>query len=89
MTPALAVEDLAIDFRTRRGHVRAVDGAALTAACGEVLGVVGESGSGKSTLGMAIGRLLAPGALRVTGDILVVGRFVFGLDDDSLRTLLD
>lgn len=87
MTPALAINDLAIDFRSRRGHVRAVDGAALTAACGEVLGVVGESGCGKSTLGMAIGRLLAPGALRVTGDILVDGRSVFALDDDALRTL--
>jgi oligopeptide/dipeptide ABC transporter ATP-binding protein len=87
MTPALAVEDLAIDFRSRRGHVRAVDGAALTAACGEVIGVVGESGSGKSTLGMAIGRLLAPGARRVTGDILIDGRSVFALNDDALRTL--
>jgi len=87
MTPALAVQDLAIDFQSRRGQVRAIDGATLSAAPGEVLGIVGESGSGKSTLGMAIGHLLGAGARRVSGDIRVDGRSIFALDEAGLRAL--
>ena len=87
MTPTLAIQDLAIEFQSRRGHVRAIDGAALSGVSGEVLGIVGESGSGKTTLGLAIGRLLASGARRVSGDICIGGRSVFALDEAALRTL--
>lgn len=87
MTPALAVQDLAIEFQSRRGQVRAIDGATLSAAPGEVLGIVGESGSGKSTLGMAIGRLLASSAHHVYGDIRIDGRSIFALDEAGLRAM--
>jgi oligopeptide/dipeptide ABC transporter ATP-binding protein len=83
----LAIENLALDFGTSRGTVRALDGADLTVAAGEVLGIVGESGSGKTTLGMAIGRILAPSARVASGDIRVAGQSVFALDSTGLRRL--
>ena len=70
--PLLAVEDLSVEFGTRDGVVRALDGVSLTVGRGETVGVVGESGSGKSVTALAILGILHPAA-RVTG-----GRAVFG-----------
>ena len=54
ITPVLSVRHLCVDFATRRGVLRAVDGISFDIAKGEVLGVVGESGAGKSVTGLAI-----------------------------------
>ena len=59
--PLLAVEDLRVDFPTRKGLVQAVRGISFSLGR-EKLGIVGESGSGKSMTGRAILRLVgAPG----------------------------
>jgi len=87
MTPALEVRELVMDYGSRRGRVRALDGVDLVVAPAEVIGIVGESGSGKSTLGAAIGRLPVPGVRHVSGEILIGGRAIFGLGDDDLRAL--
>jgi len=50
-TPLLEVKDLVVEFPTRRGVLRALDGVSFSVAAGEVLGVVGESGVGKSIPG--------------------------------------
>ena len=65
MTHLVEVEDLHVDF----GEARAVDGASLHVAPGEVLALVGESGSGKTTLIRAIQGLQKPtsGVIRVEG----------------------
>ncbi len=59
--PLLAVEDLKVNFPTRKGLVEAVRGISFSLGR-EKLGIVGESGSGKSMTGRAILRLVsAPG----------------------------
>ncbi|WP_427891896.1 dipeptide ABC transporter ATP-binding protein [Kribbella sp. GL6] len=64
--PLLAITDLAIDYRSRRAWVPAVDGVSLTVAPGEFVSLVGESGCGKSTLIQgALG--LLPDAARIRG----------------------
>ena len=56
----LAVEDLRVEFPSRRGAVVAVERMSLEVEPGEILGIVGESGAGKSTIGNAILGLLEP-----------------------------
>ena len=51
--PVLSVRNLRVEFVTRRGALRAIDGVSFDIAKGEVLGVVGESGAGKSVTGLA------------------------------------
>jgi len=66
VTPLVEVEGLHVHF----GAARAVDGASLQVAPGEVLALVGESGSGKTTLIRAIQGLQKPtsGEIRVEGE---------------------
>ena len=63
----LDIRNLSVEFATRGGRFRAVEGVDLRVEAGEVLGVVGESGSGKSVCMLAaMGLIDAPG--RVTAD---------------------
>ncbi|MFC4631389.1 ABC transporter ATP-binding protein [Promicromonospora alba] len=72
---ALAVNDLKVWYRTRRGDVKALDGVTFEVADGEIMGVAGESGCGKTTLGKALIRLDT--RMRHVGGTVV-------LDDDEL-----
>ena len=69
MSTVLEVENLQVDFFTRRGTVHAVRDVSFTIAKGETLGLVGESGSGKSVTAQAIlGMIELPGRI-VGGDV--------------------
>ncbi|HEV2702336.1 MAG TPA: dipeptide ABC transporter ATP-binding protein [Steroidobacteraceae bacterium] len=62
-TPLLEIENLCVDF----GSKRVIDGVSLQVAVGEKVGLVGESGSGKSVTALAILRLLD--AATLSGEI--------------------
>jgi peptide/nickel transport system ATP-binding protein len=79
--------NLTVEYQTREGPVRALDGAELAFDSRSTIGIVGESGSGKTTLGMAIGRLLPDSVRRVAGDLLLDGKPVFDLPPEVIRRL--
>ena len=81
----MEVRGLVIDFKVRRGLLRAVDNLNLEIYKGEVLGLVGESGCGKSVLAHAILRLTDPNEIIRSGKILFEGRDVFSFSEKELR----
>jgi peptide/nickel transport system ATP-binding protein len=86
-TPLLNIEDLKIEFPSRRGTLVAVDGISLSIDPGEVLGVVGESGAGKSLTGAAIIGLLEPPLRIAGGRIYLEGERIDNLPYDKLRRI--
>ncbi len=66
----LSVQDLWVEYSTRRGAVQAVRGVSFDVRPGESLSLIGESGSGKTTLGLALIRLLAATATIRQGQII-------------------
>jgi oligopeptide transport system ATP-binding protein len=84
-TPLLEVEDLRVEFSTRRGIVHAVNGISFAITPGETLGIVGESGCGKSVTSLAILGLLAGNGRVRSGRALFEGRDLIKLKDRALR----
>src|SRR5215813_11978813 len=84
----LEVHDLRTYIYTRRGVVKAVDGASFSVRRGETLGIVGESGSGKSMTCLSILRLVPePGGRIVGGQILFEGEDLLAKTPDEMRQL--
>src|SRR6267142_3658429 len=83
----LEVDDLAVEFATRHGSVRAVNGVDLQLRRGQTLGLVGESGSGKSITALSVLGLLPRNARIVRGSIRVHGTDVLTASDATLRAL--
>jgi peptide/nickel transport system ATP-binding protein len=89
LAPALLeVRDLRTYIYTRRGIVKAVDGASFSVGRGETLGIVGESGSGKSMTCLSILRLVPePGGRIVGGQIVFDGEDLLAKSPDEMRRL--
>jgi peptide/nickel transport system ATP-binding protein len=85
--PLLEVRELCVEFPTRHGLLRALDGVSFDIAPGEILGVVGESGAGKSLTGAAIIGLLEPPGRVCGGQILLEGRRIDDLPPEAMRRL--
>jgi peptide/nickel transport system ATP-binding protein len=84
----LEVRDLRTYIYTRRGVVKAVDGATFNVRRGETLGIVGESGSGKSMTCLSILRLVPePGGRIVGGEIVFEGENLIAKSADEMRRL--
>ncbi|MGP3926025.1 ABC transporter ATP-binding protein [Streptomyces sp. 8N616] len=74
-TALLEVRDLRVEFRTRDGVAKAVNGVSYSVGAGETLAVLGESGSGKSvTAQAAMGILDSPPGRVTGGQVLFQGR---------------
>jgi len=85
--PLLEINNLSVEFPSRNGMLRAVDGVSITLEKGEVLGIVGESGSGKS-VGMLALMGLVPYPGRVQADkLLFEGRDLQTLSERERNAL--
>jgi peptide/nickel transport system ATP-binding protein len=85
--PLLEIRNLKIEFPTRKGILKAVDGISLHIDPGEVLGVVGESGAGKSLTGMSVIGLLEPPGRIAAGEIYLQGRRIDRLSYEQMRKI--
>src|SRR3954454_11297471 len=85
--PLLNIRNLSVEFSTRAGKFRAVDGIDLTVDEGEVLGIVGESGSGKSVTSLAVMGLIANNGRVVADKMEFDGRDMRTLTERQRRKL--
>ncbi|MGW1889765.1 ABC transporter ATP-binding protein [Streptomyces sp. NPDC002004] len=84
----LEVRDLHVEFRTRDGVAKAVNGVTYAVDAGETLAVLGESGSGKSVTAQAVMGILDTPPGRITGgEILFQGRDLLRLKEDERRRI--
>jgi oligopeptide transport system ATP-binding protein len=84
----LEVEDLFVEFSTRDGVARAVNGVSFTVDRGQTVAILGESGSGKSVTAQAImGILDTPPARIAGGSIRLQGVELIGLPEDEYRQI--
>ncbi len=85
--PLLDVNDLTVEFATRRGIVKAVQHVNITVGKGETLGIVGESGSGKSVTSYAVMRILDRAGRIAEGSVMFSGIDVKTATEDQMRDL--
>src|SRR3954469_15415616 len=85
--PVLSVRDLRVEFVTRRGALKAIDGISFDIGKGEVLGVVGESGAGKSVTGSAVIGLIDPPGRIAGGEIHLSGLRIDNLPAEEMRKI--
>ncbi len=81
----LSVRNLKVEFASRRGTLRAIDGVSFDIRKGEVLGVVGESGAGKSVTGSAVIGLIDPPGRIAGGEIRLSGLRIDNLPPEDMR----
>ncbi len=84
--PLLEVEDLRVEFKTRDGIAKAVNGVSFSLSEGETLGILGESGCGKSVTAQAImGILDMPPARIAGGEVRFRGVDLLKMDEKLRR----
>src|ERR1700748_2712043 len=85
--PLLDVNDLTVEFSTRRGIVKAVRHVDIQVAKGETLAIVGESGSGKSVTSFAVMRILDRAGRIAEGSVRFTGIDIGKADEAAMRDL--
>jgi len=79
----MEIQNLSVDFKTKRGALRAVNDASVTVYENESVALIGESGCGKTTLANAIVDIL-PLSATISG-----GKIMFYQENGSIVNLLD
>ncbi|CAL9432016.1 ABC transporter ATP-binding protein [Streptomyces sp. enrichment culture] len=86
--PLLEVRDLHVEFHTRDGVAKAVNGVNYSVNAGETLAVLGESGSGKSVTAQAVmGILDMPPGRIPKGEIFFHGQDMLKMSEDERRKI--
>ncbi|APU44586.1 methionine ABC transporter ATP-binding protein [Streptomyces sp. TN58] len=86
--PLLEVDNLQVEFKTRDGVAKAVNGVSYSVRAGETLAVLGESGSGKSVTAQAIMGILDSPPGRVSGgEVRFHGKDILKMSDEERRKL--
>lgn len=85
--PLLSIEDLAVEFASRAGVARPVDGVSFSVERGEIVGLVGESGSGKSLTLLGVLGLIPPPGRVAAGRVLFDSTDLLRLTRGQLRTI--
>ncbi|WP_152360351.1 ABC transporter ATP-binding protein [Microlunatus speluncae] len=84
----LEVEDLQVEFRTRDGVAKAINGVSFDLKEGETLAILGESGSGKSVTAQAImGILDTPPGYVTGGEVRYCGTDILTLPEERRRAI--
>jgi len=82
----LEVDELQVEFRTRDGVAKAINGVSFELHEGETLAILGESGSGKSVTAQAImGILDSPPGFITGGEVRYCGKNILALPDEDRR----
>ncbi len=85
--PLLDVNDLTVEFSTRRGIVKAVEHVDIQVAKGETLGIVGEFGSGKSVTSYAVMRILDRAGKIADGSVHFSGVDLKAASEEQMRDM--
>jgi len=81
----LTVKNLCVEYHTRKGNLKSVQGISFTLDQGKSLGLVGESGCGKTTIGMALMGLLPDNATVTNGEILFEDQDLLKMSTKEIR----
>jgi peptide/nickel transport system ATP-binding protein len=87
MAALVEVKDLYVEFTTRDGIVKAVNGITFTLEPGKVLTILGESGSGKSVTLRSLVRLLPRVRTRIAGEVRLKGQNLYELPEYEVQDL--
>jgi len=85
MSALFELENLRVQFDTKRGKLHAVRGVTLHIAAGECLGIVGESGSGKTVMWRAAMGLLRGKKVHRSGSVRLLGRELLPMSAKEVR----
>jgi len=84
----LEVDDLQVEFRTRDGVAKAINGVSFDLYEGETLAILGESGSGKSVTAQAVmGILDSPPGFVTGGEVRYCGQNTLAMSEENRRKI--
>jgi oligopeptide transport system ATP-binding protein len=84
----LEVDDLHVEFRTRDGVAKAINGVTIELHQGETVAILGESGSGKSVTAQAImGILDSPPGFITGGELRYCGKNMLTMTEEQRRRI--